>query len=73
MAYDYSRLLGKIVEKYGTQAKFASAMGLSEHTISKKLNVVIGWKQSEILKACDLLGIPFNEVGDYFFTLKVQD
>lgn len=73
MAYDYRKLLGKIVEIYGTQYKFAEAMDLSEHTISVKLNNLRPFKQEEITKACDLLGIPPTDMPDYFFTPKVQD
>ena len=40
MPYDYSKLNGRIVEKCGTQANFAEMMGLSERTISLKLNNV---------------------------------
>ena len=38
MSYNYSALLGKIVEVFGTQAKFAEALGVSEHTVSLRLN-----------------------------------
>ena len=38
MCYDYSKLAGRIVEKFGTQYNFAIAMGLSERTISLKMN-----------------------------------
>lgn len=72
MPYDYSLLLGKITEKYGTRAKFAKAMGVSMHTISLKLNEKIVWKQDEIAKACGLLNIRMNEIARYFFVLKVQ-
>lgn len=72
MAYNYRKLLGRIVEKFGTQARFAAAMGMSEHTLSKKLNNIIRWKQDEISRACDLLGIAFERIPDYFFTLEVQ-
>ena len=33
MCYDYSKLAGRIVEKFGTQYNFAIAMGLSENNI----------------------------------------
>lgn len=72
MAYNYNKLLGRIVEKYGTQAKFSEAIGLSEHTLSKKLNNQVHWKQSEISSACDLLCIKKEDIHDYFFTLMVQ-
>ena len=51
MAYDYAKLNGRIIEKCGTQAVFAERMGLSERTISMKLNNKIAFKQPEIQKA----------------------
>ncbi len=72
MAYEYSKLLGRIIEKFGTQAKFAEAMGLSERSLSLKLNGKVGFKQNEITKACQLLDITGAEITSYFFTLKDQ-
>ena len=69
MPYNYSKLLGRIVEKYGTQSRFAEAMGVSERSISLKLNGKVGWKQSEIAKACEVLNIEIQDVCLYFFTL----
>lgn len=69
MPYNYSRLLGRIVEKVGTQYKFAEAIGLSERTISLKLNGKIGWKQAEIAKACEILDIDKSEICKYFFAI----
>lgn len=71
--YDYSRLSGLIVEKLKTQARFAEAMGLSERSVSLKLNGKVGWKQTEIAKACNLLGIKQSRIPAYFFTIQVQD
>lgn len=73
MSYNYSALLGKIVETFGTQAKFAEALGISEHTVSLRLNGKRQWKQEEILRASSLLHIPKEEIVHYFFTLQVQD
>lgn len=72
MQYDYSKLWGAIAERYGTQSKFSKAIGISEHSISQKMNCKIGWKQSEILRICELLNIPHKDISKYFFTLKVQ-
>lgn len=67
MPYNYSKLLGRIVEKVGTQSNFAEKMELSERTISLKLNGKVGWKQSEIAKACQVLDINDHEIPAYFF------
>lgn len=72
MCYDYSKLLGKIVEMFGSQLKFANAMKWSERTLSLKLNNKVSWKQPEIDTACTLLEIPSDEIVVYFFTKKVQ-
>lgn len=73
MAYDYSKLNGKIIEVYGTRGSFAEAMGVSDRTLSLKLNNLTSWKQPEITKACKLLNLEQNEIQDYFFDLKVQE
>lgn len=72
MPYDYSKLLGKITEVFGTQARFSDAIGLSERSVSLKLNGKRAWKQSEMAKACEVLTIPESELGTYFFAAKVQ-
>lgn len=71
LVYDYSKLLGKIIEKFRSQQRFAPALGLSERSLSLKLNNMIDFKQNEISKCCTLLGIEQAEIHEYFFTLKV--
>lgn len=73
MAYDYSKLNGRIVEKCGTQAVFADRMGLSEKTVSLKLNNKVAWKQPQMQKAAVILEFPETEIQTYFFTMKVQN
>ncbi|MDF2538847.1 MAG: hypothetical protein K0S76_1868 [Herbinix sp.] len=72
MAFNYSKLKGRIVEKFGKQSLFAKAMKVSERTISLKLNNKIYFSQDEIVLAAKLLDIPENEIQVYFFTQKVQ-
>ena len=72
MAFDYRKLRGKIVEKYGSQSEFSLAMGISERTLSLKMNSKVPWKQKEICKAADLLDISDSDIGDYCCTTKVQ-
>jgi transcriptional regulator with XRE-family HTH domain len=68
----YAKLRGKIREVFGTQEAFAEAMGISTVTLSQRLNNKVEWKTNEIAMACELLGIPLEEVAAYFFTIKVK-
>ncbi len=72
MAYDYSKLKGRIVEKYETRSNFAKAMCVSTHSLSKKLNGRTPFRQSEISRACELLCIEAPQISEYFFTQLVQ-
>lgn len=71
MTYNYSKLRGKIVEVFGSARVFAKKIGWSERTMSLKLNNKRAWRQDDIRKAVDLLGIDQNDVGAYFFTIEV--
>lgn len=72
MAFDYRELLGRITAKFGTQYNFAEAIGLSERSLSLKLNNRIPWKQPEIMKAVELLEINHDDIPLYFFNVEVQ-
>lgn len=72
MTKDFSKLSGKIVEKYGTQYNFAVALGLSERSLSLKLNNKVGWRDEEMERAIDLLDLDLNDIPAYFFTNLVQ-
>lgn len=67
MAYNYSKLLERITVVCGMQATFAKEMGLSEKTVSLKMNNKRGWKQKEMKRACDVLGFSVSEIPEYFF------
>jgi len=72
LAYDYSKLKGRITEYFGKQQSFAAAMGWSERTCSLKLSNQVFWKQPEITKASQLLKINKSEMQQYFFNDIVQ-
>lgn len=69
MSYNYSKLRGRVVEKFGTQRAFAKQLDLSERSISRKLSGKVTWKQSEIVKACELLSINADEISAYSFAM----
>lgn len=70
MCYDYSRLRGKIREKFGTEAAFAEEMGVSSVTLSSKLNNKKPFTQPEIVKAMGLLDFHRSQIADFFFCAK---
>lgn len=71
MTFNYSKLRGRIREVFGTQDRFAEAMGRSDTSISQKLNNKSEWTQKEINRAVEVLGIDDVDVSAYFFAQKV--
>lgn len=67
MAFDYSKLKGRIVEICGTRAEFANRMRKSERTISLKLGGKIPWRQNEIMDAVKILNLDISDIQEYFF------
>lgn len=63
----YSKLRGKIKEKFGRQDLFAEAMEMHNSTLSAKLTKRSDWTRTEMEKACILLGISYDEIPSYFF------
>lgn len=72
LRFDYSKLNGKIVEVFGSQRAFAKEMGWAERTASEKMNSNSKFKQDEIMKSIDLLGLTVSDIPDYFFAIKSQ-
>ena len=70
--YDYSLLIGRITEIYGNRGNFARAMGISEHTMSHKLNNKRAFTQPEIQLAVVVLRLTEKDIPKYFFKKKVQ-
>ena len=71
MEYDYSKLRGRIVELYGDIRTFSKSLGNSETSTYNHLNNKTKFNQRSIEKWCNLLNIPFEDAGAYFFTKKV--
>ena len=68
LKYNYQKLRGRIKEICGTQQEFASKINCSERTLSHKLSGKIDWKQSEIVKAIEILELTIHDIPVYFFT-----
>lgn len=73
MEFDYSKLLGRVIEKLGSQAKLAEYLGMGESALSNRMNNKVHFSPDEIWEICDpaCLDIPGEEIHVYFFTPKV--
>jgi hypothetical protein len=69
MSLNYSKLRGKIVEKCGTLEEFSRQIDMTPTSIGRKIANKSEWKQSEIIKACGILGLETSKIPDYFFAV----
>lgn len=67
MDFNYAKLKGRIVEKYGTQGRFAEALGVNQMTVSRKLNGENAFTRNDMLIWAQLLAIERTDIGSYFF------
>ena len=69
---NYSKLRGKTRELGLRQSDVASAAHMSESTYSLKLAGKSQFTLREVRDIVEYLGIPAEEIPDYFFTPEVQ-
>lgn len=72
MKYDYSRLIGKIIEVFGSRKKFAQHIGWPESTVCLKLRSASKFTQDQIFQIITALGLTVADIPDYFFVVKAQ-
>lgn len=65
--FEYRKLRGRIIEKFGTISNFADTVGLTPAGVSKKLTGKAQFNQDDIIHWCDLLEINLEEAIPYFF------
>lgn len=68
MAYEYRKLKARIVEVFGTQGKLAEALGITETTVSSKMNGHSEFSKRDMEQWGAALKIAVTDFGDYFFT-----
>ena len=66
--YNYSKLLGVMREQGYTQESLAKALGISACSLNLTLNNKRDFRQDEISKASEILGIPVSGISVYFFS-----
>ena len=71
--FDFSALRGRIIEKYGTFAAFAAAINMNRASLSQRIMNDVAFKPDEIILICspEVLDIPPEEIGKFFYTPKV--
>jgi hypothetical protein len=72
MPMDYSTLVGRIIEKFGSRTAFAKAMGWKMEALSRRLNNKTKFQTDDYIRMCELLDIPPKEMHVYFFTPKLR-
>lgn len=65
--FKYAKLRARIREKYVTEGRFAEALNTSQVSISRKFNGKSQFSSDDIRRWCELLEIPVEESGLYFF------
>ncbi len=68
MSFEYDKLRGRIVEKYGSVSKFAEKLEISYTAISNKINGKAGFSQKDIVEWCKLLDIDIMDAPLFFLT-----
>lgn len=73
--FDYNKLTGRIIERFGTRKAFAKAYGISENTMSCKLHGKKSITTNDIVRMSspEFLDIDAADIPAYFFSKKVQD
>lgn len=71
--YDYSKLKGRIKEILGSQDKYAEILGVSNASVSAKLNGKVPISITEMDISIEALKISKEEIYSYFFTKKVEN
>lgn len=70
--YDYSKLKGRIKECFSKQSDFAQKLGISNTSLSYKLNNKTAFDQNEIQDAIKIFQLTPQETINYFFKIKVD-
>lgn len=68
--FDYSKLRGKITERFGNQRAFGKFLGKSDTYVTRYLTGLSEFSQSIIFFWAGALKIEPTEFNEYFFCLK---
>lgn len=66
MSFEYKKLRGRIIEKYGSLQRFAEELDISYVAVSKKMNGKTGFSQKDMIIWCEKLDIDINDAPLFF-------
>lgn len=70
VSFDYNKLRGRIVEKYGSVASFAEKTRIKYPAVIRKMAGDTAFSQADIIEWCDLLDIDVSEAPLYFLQVS---
>lgn len=70
--FNYSKLEGRIKEKFNTQKNIAEHLSFGNTSLSQKLNNRVAFSQADILEVAKVLDISGEEISEYFFEVIVR-
>ncbi len=68
--FKFDKLVGRIIEKYQTRDNFATKVPMSIPTLINKLNGSVDFKRKEMLRFCELLDIPLEQLVNFFYEIN---
>ena len=68
--FNYSKLRGRIVEKFGCMRAFVKELPFSDVAMANKMQGRTAFKNDEMLLMARLLEISKEEIADYFFCVE---
>lgn len=71
MAKDFSKLIGRIYEKFGTRKAFCDAIEKAPEWLSRRLNGQTEFNADDMMLVIDALGIDPQDIHVYFLSPNV--
>lgn len=72
LEFDYSKLKGRITEKFGSYKNLVPHLSYGESSLSAKLNNNSRFSQPDMLELANVLEIDDKSFAAYFFKLRVR-
>lgn len=63
----FKKLKGRIIEKHDSILAFANTMQRSRASVYNKLSGATDFSKEDIVKWCEVLEIPMDQITEYFF------